>query len=128
MLLKILSVSGLVSAGLLLIFVTTTTPLKAGAFGILCVFILGYTVSLTAVTFLLWSTGAVMNKIYKAMRLRRQPYALSMKRAYYFSTIIALAPVITISLQSVGGVGIYELLLITLFTVMGCIYVYRRTI
>lgn len=126
MLAKILTGSGLVSAGLLLILLTTTTPSSAGAFGILCIFILGYTAILALMTFTLWITGRLVSRLGRATH-RRNSYNISLKKSYYFSTILALGPIIMISLQSVGGVGVYEVLLIVLFTILGCIYVYRRS-
>ena len=62
--------------------------------------------------------------ILKIRAARFQP--LTYKRAYYFSTVIAAAPVMLIGLQSVGGIGVYEVLLIVLFTAVGCIYISKR--
>lgn len=126
MLAKLLIVAGLVSAGLLLILLTTTTPSSAGAFGILSVFLLSYVVALTCLTFLVWIVAAFIDRIGRSANLIRRSYTFSLKRAYYFSTIIALAPIIMISLQSVGGVGPYEFILIGIFIALGCLYVSRR--
>jgi hypothetical protein len=123
---RILIIAGLVSAGLLLILLTTTTPSSAGAIGILSVFVLSYIVTLSVVTYVLWSAGILINRIGKRTHLIRKPSILTFKKAYYFSTIIALGPVIVVSLQSVGGVGLYELVLITIFITLGCLYVSRR--
>lgn len=65
-----------------------------------------------------------MMTILKVRAPRFQP--LTYKRAYYFSTVIAAAPVMLIGLQSVGSIGIYEILLVALFTVVGCIYISKR--
>lgn len=127
MLLKVLISTGLVSAGLLLILFTTTTPSSGGAFGILAVFVLSYVLSLVLTTFTLWLLSFVAARLVASFRTNRQIYTMSLKRAYYFSTIIALAPVLVVSLRSVGGVGPYELALIALFVGLGCLYVARRT-
>lgn len=126
MLLKALISAGLVSAGLILILVTTTTPSSSGAPGILAVFVFSYVLFLVLTTFLLWATSLVVARITSNLGSRRQPYAMSLRKAYYFSTIIALAPVLWVSLRSVGAVGPYEVGLIGLFISLGCLYVARR--
>jgi hypothetical protein len=126
MLSKILVGTGLVSAGLLLIILTTTTPSSVGAFGILSVFLLSYIVALSCLTFIVWFVAIAINKLGRSTHLIRRPYHFSLKKSYYYSTILALAPVIMVSLQSVGGIGVYELILIVAFIFIGCIYVSRR--
>ncbi len=127
MLARILIITGLVSAGLLLILITTSTPATAGAFGILAIFLLGYTVTLSLLTFFIWATAKLVNKIGHEIHVLRKSYVVSLKKSYYYSSIIALGPVLIISLQSVGGIGIYELSLVGIFILLGCIYVARRT-
>ncbi len=126
MLAKMLITTGLVSAGLLLILLTATTPSSAGAIGILAVFLLSYVVVLACSTFLVWALAAFINKVGRSTRLLRKPYIFTLKKSYYFSSIIALAPVIMVSLQSVGGIGPYELALIAAFIILGCLYVSKR--
>jgi hypothetical protein len=126
MLAKLLFVAGLVSAGLLLIVLTMTTPASSGAFGILAVFLLSYVVLLALLTYVIWLSAKLINKAGREFHLLRKPYSLSFRKAYYYSTIIAIGPVIIVSLQSVGGVGVYEVGLVILFIILGCIYVSRR--
>ena len=129
MLAKIIATTGLVSAGLLLIIFTTTTPTSAGALGILAIFLLSYVFVLSVTTFALWLimrlVVKVMGRIYRSTK---SSYDMTLKRAYYFSTVIALGPVIIVSMRSVGSVGIYEVGLVTIFIALGCLYVSRRTI
>jgi hypothetical protein len=126
MLAKILIFAGLASAGLLLIILTTTTPSSSGAFGILSVFLLGYVVCLSVLTFIIWFSAILTGQALTKTKLSRKDYSMPLKRAYYFSTIVSLAPIIMVSLQSVGGVGPYEAGLIALFIALGCIYIARR--
>lgn len=127
MLAKILLFVGLVSAGLLLIIVTTVPPSKAGALGILGVFLLAYITLICFLTFAIWFSGLLLRRLAKRTRLLRKPYEFSLKRSYYYSTVISLVPVILVGMQSVGGVGPYELLLVGLFLFLGCLYVSRRS-
>lgn len=128
MLARILSLVGLVSAGLLLILLTTTTPATVGAFGILAVFLLTYTVTLSLFTFAIWVLARLSNKIGHETHLLRKQYSFTLKKSYYYSSVLALGPVIVISLQSVGGAGVYELSLVALFIFLGCLYVSRRVV
>lgn len=58
--------------------------------------------------------------------LRRPMRPMPFRRAYYFSTILAAAPVMLIGLQSVGAIGIYEFILVIIFEVIGCVYIAKR--
>lgn len=127
MLAKILIASGLVSAGLLLFILTTTTPSSAGAFGILGVFLFSYILILSIFTFLLWSISVFMDKFARRKEAARNSHKLTLKKSYYYSSIIAIGPVIIGGLQSVGGAGIYEIGLVFVFIALGCIYVARRS-
>ena len=61
------------------------------------------------------------------MAVRKPVKPMQFRRAYYFSTVLAAAPVMLVGLQSVTSVGIYEVLLVALFEVVACIYIGRRT-
>lgn len=128
MLAKILISAGLVSAGLLFVILTTVTPSTAGAFGILAVFLLSYISTLSAFTFLVWLLGQLISKLSNQFKKRAgSNTSLTLKKAYYYSSILALAPVIIVSLQSVGEVGVYEIGLVGIFLVLGCVYVAKRS-
>ena len=127
MLAKLLAIIGLVSAGLLLIVFTTTTPASAGAFGMLAVFLLSYIAVLSAMTFIVWFIARLIDKMSRDFKIVKKSRPMTFKKAYYFSTIISLGPIIFISLQTVGTVSVYEFGLILLFIILGYIYVSRRT-
>ena len=126
MLARLLITVGLVATGLLFILLTTTTPASAGAIGIFVVFLLGYVVTLCAVTFTLWALVALASKVGRNTRLWRKGRRISLRKSYYYSSVISLGPTIIISLQSVGGVGFYDLGLVAIFIFLGCVYVSRR--
>ena len=67
---------------------------------------------------ILVSSGMTLSKPIRPMEFRR---------AYYFSSVLAAAPVMLIGLQSVQSVGIYEVMLVVLFEITACIYVSKRT-
>ena len=123
---KILCIVGLVSTGLLLLVLNATTPSTAGAFGILAVFLLGYITTVVLMTFSLWLVVHGWVRLGTSMHMIRSKSALSLRAAYYYASVVALAPVILVSLQSVGAVGLYEIGLVAFFVALGCVYVAKR--
>jgi hypothetical protein len=127
MLARLLVITGLVSAGLLLILLTSVAPGDAGAVGILAIFLLSYVSLLCMLTFVFWGTVKLFDRLGHDLHVLKKTNSITLKKAYYYSTVIALGPIIIISLQSVGSVGIYDFGLIVTFIVLGCVYVARRT-
>ncbi len=126
MLAKLLVCVGITSGVILIVILNTTTPASAGAFGILAVFLCTYLLAASVTTFLVYGASRVVHAIAGVFAARKPVGMLSLRKAYYYSTILAIAPVIIISMQSVGGVGVYELVLIGLLVLIGCIYVTKR--
>ncbi len=126
MFIRLLSLAGLVSTGLLLFIMTTYEPSSVGALGILAVFFLGYVVILCSLTILLLIFVYLLRRIRSKVRILSKIQQLSVKAIYYYSSVLALAPVIIISLRSVGEVSFYETSLILLFEILGCLYIAKR--
>ncbi len=127
MLARVISTGGIIAAALLLFFVTTTTPSRAGPLGILVVFLCLYVMLFSALTFLIWGIQRIIVKLLSPFTIRRPMQPIRLSRAYYFSSVVSLGPVMLIGMQSVGGVGIYECGLVALFTIIGCVYIAKRT-
>lgn len=123
---KVIAGSTLAAAILLVILLETTNPSSAGPIGLLAVFFLLYVIVLGAVTELLWVGSRVFQTIGRRFTYRRPPGRLSLQRSYYFSTILALGPVMALAMQSIGSFGPYEVVLIVLFLAVGTLYVSRR--
>lgn len=124
---KILIAVALLSGVALTVILNTTTPASAGAFGILAVFLFAYIFVLSVLTFLIYGISRLVALIVGVFAVRKPVVTMSLRRAYYYATVLAVVPVIIISMQSVGGAGPYELLLIGLFVLIGCVYVTKRT-
>lgn len=118
----------IVSICLLLILLMTTTPATAGPFGLLVIFISSYLASLGIVTFFLYGASRIFASFFAGFSVKKPLRALSLQKSYYYGTVLATAPVMLIGLQSVGAVGFYEVGLVLLFIVIGCLYVSRRTV
>lgn len=123
---KIIGIVGIVATLLLIFLINTTTPSTVGPLGVLAVFLCIYAVFVSLLTILMWQGGYLLQKASKPFTVRRPFRPLGLRQSYYFASIIGLVPVMLIGMQSVGKVGFYEFLLVTLFAVIGCIYVAKR--
>lgn len=128
MLKKTLLVLGLVSAGLLLLIFNLTTPSRIGAIGLLGMFVLGYLFSLSTLSFLYIASEYILIRVLKTLKLKHPSKAVGSKKPYYYSSVLALGPVMLVGLHSVGGTNIYDVVLVLSFLVLGCFYVARRSI
>ena len=126
MLQRVIALITIVSLCLLALMVVTTTPASAGPFGLLLIFISAYLTSLGLISFFLSGISRIIVYASAGFTLRRPVHVLPFRRAYYYSTVLAAAPVLLIGLQSVGAIGIYEFLLVVLFEVIGCVYITKR--
>lgn len=127
MLKLIILITTLTSFGLLAVLLNVTTPATVGPFGVLTMFILTYVLSLGLITVFIYAMSSLLSKLSAALVTRRPFTALSLKRAYYFSTILAAVPVMLIGLQSVGAIGPYQLFLLTIFVFVGFLYISKKT-
>jgi len=126
MLQRIIALITVVSLCLLALMLVLTTPASAGPFGLLLIFISAYLASLGLISFFLYGASRLFAYAASTMTVRKPIKPIAFKRAYYYSTVLAAAPVMLIGLQSVGAVGIYEFILVVIFEVIGCVYITKR--
>lgn len=126
MLQRVIALITIVSLCLLGLMLATTTPATAGPFGLLVIFISAYLACLGLISFFLYGISRVLVYATGGLSVRKPMKPMAFRRAYYFSTILAAAPVMLIGLQSVGSVGMYEFILVVIFVTIGCVYVARR--
>lgn len=122
----IIAVVSTVSILFLVILLNVTTPVSAGPLGILVIFIFAYLSLLGIITFSSYAVSKVTARLSRAFIPRKPIGVLSFRQSYYYSTVIALGPIMLVGLQSVRTVDIYEIILIIVFLVIGCLYVSRR--
>lgn len=122
----IFSIITIVSLCALVVLLNFTTPISAGPFGILAIFIFAYLLLVCLIAYFLHGISRIAAHLSIALISRRPFEVIKLKRSYYYSTILAAAPIMLVGLQSVGAVGIYEILLVLLFVVIGCLYVSKR--
>lgn len=124
---KVIVISTAAAAVLLILLLQTTGPSTAGPLGLLAVFFLIYVIILGITTELLWIGSGLFQTIARRFTSKRPPGRLSLARAYYFSTLLALGPVMALALKSIGSLGIYESVLIVVFIAIGLLYISRRS-
>lgn len=123
---KVIVFSSIAAAVLLLFMVNTTIPTSSGPLGILAVFFLLYVILVGVITFLLYGAAKLTGRMGRMIAAKRPPVVLTLLKSYYFASVLALGPVITLGMQSVSSVGVREVALISLLMVLGCIYVAKR--
>jgi hypothetical protein len=104
------------------------TPASAGPFGILVIFIFVYLSSFGLMTFFLYWASRLILQISTLIAPGRPAKVLSMRRSYFFASILSAAPVMLIGLKSVGAAGLYGYLLIAIFIAIGCLYISKRIV
>lgn len=114
------------AAGGLVWITQMTTPASVHPFVVLLVFGMVYVLVLAALTFFIFWGAKIFFKVF---RLRRtgQPESISFYRAYLYASVIAFAPVALLAMRSVGQQGVGDVLLVLLFEVLACFYVWRRS-
>ena len=124
---KTIVISTAVAAVLLILLLQTTSPSTAGPLGLLAVFFLMYVIMLGITTELLWVGSRMFQAIARRFTSKRPPGRLSLVKAYYLSTVLALGPVMAVALKSIGSLGVYESVLIVIFIAIGLLYISRRS-
>ncbi len=126
MLPRAIATISLASLCVLAMVMTFTSPSTAGPFGLLLLFISAYLSFVGLISFFLFGINRLIVMVSAGMTLRKPMQRMEFRRAYYFSTVLAAAPVMLIGLQSVQSVGIYEFILVVVFEIVACLYVSRR--
>ena len=117
----------LLSLFILIYILGFTTPTQIGAVGVLVVFLLFYVVSTITATYFVYIANRIVLQLFFADVVNIKSKSMSLKKAYYFGSVFALGPVMMISLQSVGGVGLWSFVLVCFLLILGSLYVSRQT-
>lgn len=123
---KVIATSTVIAGIILLIMLQFTNPTTVGPLGLLAVFFLLYVILLGFMTEVLWLGSGLVQTVGRRFTSKRPPGRFSLKRAYYYSTVLALGPIMALAMMSIGSFGIYEALLIAVFLGVALLYVSRR--
>jgi NADH:ubiquinone oxidoreductase subunit 3 (subunit A) len=75
----------------------------------------------------MYGVSRIIVKLSRGVTIKKPLQPMSLKHAYYYSSVVALAPVIITSMESVGALGVYEVGLVIFLVIIGCVYVAKRT-
>lgn len=120
MLPKTLSLSMLVAFVLLSALMQVTSPSTIHPAGILLIYILLYVLALGALTFFLVGVSS----IFVALRVTKKRFTTT--KAYYYGSVLALAPVVLLAMRSIGRLTAYEVILVAIFESIAIFYISRR--
>ena len=123
MLSRILAIITLAAFVLLSAILQSTSPSTIHPVGILFVFILFYLLALGVLTFFMFWCSRLLAKLFKRVLRGR---AMTLQEAYYFATVIALAPVLLVGMRSIGRGTVWDFVLVIIFEVVACFYIAKR--
>ncbi len=127
MLKQFIATMTVVSAVMLIILFFTTTPSSTGPLGILGFFVLMYLAALGVLTFLFNFFNLFASRVLPRKYTRFGMTSVSLQKSYYYASVLALVPVMLVAMQSVGQIGIYQILLVVFFIIVAWVYVMNRT-
>lgn len=85
-----------------------------------------YTSALGVLTYLFVLGSRLISKLAHAARTRRPLRPLRFLHAYYYASVIAIAPAMLVGMLSIGGAGMIEIILVVVFIVAACVYIRKR--
>lgn len=127
MMIKVIGWTGVAATVLLALLLATTTPSEIGPLGILAVFFCIYILVWVGVMVTVWGSSRLFVYLTRPLHVRRPLKPLSLHRSYYLASVIALGPVILLGMQSIGGVDLYGVILVVLFSLIGGVYIVKRS-
>jgi hypothetical protein len=120
---KVLALSTLTAFVFLSALMQSTSPSAIHPMGILVVFILLYVLALGVLTFFVYTCAALFGTIQRRAGQRKP---LSMKQAYFYASVLALAPVMLVGMKSIGRANVYEVMLVVIFELVACFYISKQ--
>ncbi len=124
---KVLTIIGIISVTLLAYVLLTTTPSQVGVVGVLVVFLSFYIALAVLMTFFIYWFNKLVTQLFFADVANYKNKTLSLKKSYYYGLVLALGPVVLISLQSVGGGSVRSFIMVCVLLILGSIYIAKQT-
>lgn len=123
----IVALIGLAAGVAIAVLLQVTHPDMVGPVGVLAFFVLLY-VAVTSGVFLLLELGRkLLLRFVQAGKWRLYCQEISDIKLYYYASVIALAPIILLGMQSVGGIRLMEGVLVVIFEILALVYVSKRS-
>ena len=117
---------GVISLLAIGIMLNVVSPGEVGPFGVLAFFVLLYLSAGSIIYMLLTGIIYVLMRVLPPGSLRLWLENVSHTKVYYYTTVLALAPVVLLGMASVGSIGGLDIVLVVLFEILACFYISRR--
>ena len=102
----------------------SSTPSHSSPLIILLVFLLLYMAACGVLTFLLYGVRLAVVRIGKG-KLNDHTNTL-FSRSIAYGSVLAFSPIILVAVQSIGGLKLYEIILVVVFETVAIFYVYKQ--
>lgn len=123
---KVAVTVGVSMAIIVALILSMTNPTAVGPLGVLAFFACAYLFFVCLFFVLIVLVQRITARFVREKNQIQLTNMSSNNKSYYYSTVVALVPVIYIGMQSVGSAGLFEIILLSLFEVLACFYVYKR--
>lgn len=104
----------------------SSTPSSSNPLAILLVFLLLYGLALGVLTFLLYGAKCIISRFYHTNEDKMEDRQAWFARSFRYGSVLALAHIIMLAVQSIGGLSVYEVILIVVFEAVVLFYLYRQ--
>lgn len=123
---EVVATIGVLLLMFIVVFLHATNPGSVGPLGVLVFFVALYVMLVCALFLALTAIHSLVLKFAPPGKTRQLVEPTSTLKRYYYSSVIALAPIILIGMQSVGGVRLFDVVLVLLFEIFAIFYTHRR--
>lgn len=126
---RLLLISPLLSAALLMIVLFSTDPVAIGPVGILGVFVLVYIFTLSLLFVLLRFGIGWFRRLTRSTKDNFRPAVrrVGVRKSYYIASILAFVPVLFLAMQSFAQLRLSDIILVGIFVGIAVFYVIKRT-
>lgn len=123
---KVAVTVGVSMAIIVALILSMTNPTAVGPLGVLAFFACAYLFFVCLFFVLIVLAQRITARFVREKNQIQLTNMSSNNKSYYYSTVVALVPPIYVGMQSVGDAGLFEMVLLLLFELLACFYVYKR--
>lgn len=115
----------LIMVVIIAILLNATSPTAIGPLGVLVFFLCLYIFFMCFFFVLATIAKSLACRLLNGAKVVRLVH-FSDRKLYYYATVVALSPAIYVGMQSVGGAGVFEIVLLFVFEILACFFVHKK--